>query len=238
MSGVNFRRVGTAAVIELDDASTRNALNDEIVAEIRKQLRVWVAEGDIKGLILTGANDSFSSGGSLDMIERRKQEAKSETGRAAIAATMRENAKLISELRAFPAPTVAAIDGACVGAAIGWACACDMRIATDRVKFITGYIKVGLGSDFGAARLLAEVVGRGRAAEWLLTSTPVAADQAARFGLVSSLHSADQLLNEAIKIATGADPRAAVIMRANLDDARLELDEALNREADRFTQLL
>lgn len=238
MPGVNFRWHDGVGVIELDDSSTRNALNDEIVAHIRARLAEWAQDPQLRGLVFTGAHGVFSSGGSLDMIERRREETRQKGGREAIAAIMRENAKLVAELRAFPAPTVAAIDGACVGAAIAWACSCDVRIATERAKFITGYAKVGLSTDFGAARLLAEIVGRGRAASWLYTSSLVTAHEAQSGGLVSGLYAVEELLPNALALAASVNARAIVATRANLDDAQLGLDEALIREADRFAALL
>jgi 2-(1,2-epoxy-1,2-dihydrophenyl)acetyl-CoA isomerase len=238
VSGVRFDVADGIAVIVLDDPETKNSLNDDIGAAIRGRLAEWAVDAGIRGLVLTGAGGAFSSGGRLDMIERKREEARADGARERIAEGMLENARLVELLREFPAPTVAAVDGACVGAAIGWACACDLRIASERAKFITGFAKVGLSTDFGTSRLLAEAVGRGRAANWLLTSPLVTADEALAAGLVLSVHPEQNLLNAARELIGGLNPRASVAIRANLDDAVLPLGDALTREAGRFARLL
>lgn len=238
MSGVRFSYNDGIGLIELDDAPTRNALHDDIVGQIRRQLSEWANEPELRGLVLTGANGVFSSGGSLEMIETKREEARKDGGRTEIAAQMRENARLIEQLRSFPAPTIAAIDGACVGAAIGWASACDLRVASDRAKFITAFAKVGLSTDFGTTRSLVEHVGRGLAATWLLTSPVVTAPEALQAGLVSSVHPSDELLPAALELVGKLHPHAVVALRANLADASLPLSDALTNEAERFAQLL
>lgn len=238
MTGVRFHLTGGIATIELDDPETRNALNDGITAAVRAQLAAWANTPNLQGLVLTGTNGVFSSGGSLGMLEARRAEARTAQGRAKTVAEMRENARLIEELRAFPAPTVAAIDGACVGAAIAWACACDLRVASHEATFITGYMRVGLGTDFGATRLLAELVGRGRAASWLLTSPVVSAAQALEAGLIMSVHPSEQLRAAAHRVLERLHPAASAAIRVNLADAHLPLGEALQREAERFVDTL
>lgn len=238
ITGVNFELTEGIATIELDDAETRNALHDGITSAIRTMLAEWVRSSGLRGLVLTGAHGVFSSGGSLSMLEARRAEARTSAGRAKVIAEMRENARLVAELRAFPAPTIAAVDGACVGAALAWACACDLRVASEGAQFITGYARVGLGTDFGAAGLLAQLVGRGRAADWLFTSPVVSASQALAAGLVSSVHPSTQLRDAARQLIERLNPVAAVAMRGNLADSHLPFDEALQREAERFVATL
>lgn len=238
MSGVRFTVEDGIGVIVLDDAPTKNALDDDLVVRIRQQLTRWSDSGELRGLMLTGANGAFSSGGKLNMIEAKRAQVQDETGREEMARGMRENATLVEQIAAFPAPTIAVIDGVCVGAAIAWACACDLRISSDRAKFITGFAKIGLGTDFGTSRLLAETVGKGTAADWLFTSPVVDAATAHRSGLVSRVYPVEELRDAATELFGGLHRAATLAIRANLADSAAPLGEALDHEAIRFAQLL
>lgn len=238
MSGVNFYYSDGIGTVELDNPETKNSLNDELVQTITAKLKEWASESDIKGLILSGANKSFSSGGDLKMIGAQKEKANQPGGREEIAATMRRNMQLIEVLKDFPAPTVALIDGVCVGAAIGWVSACDLRFATENAKFLTGFIKVGLSTDFGTSKMLSEIVGRSTAANWLLTSPMVNADQAEAVGLLDRILPAEELDAAAKDFINGVSAKAVVSIRKNLDDVNLPLSDALDNEAKRFASNL
>src|SRR5690606_28668080 len=62
-------------------------------------------------------------------------------------------------LHAMPQVTIAAIDGGCAGAGLGWACACDFRFASDQAKFATAFLNVGVSGDMGLAWTLTQIVG-------------------------------------------------------------------------------
>jgi 2-(1,2-epoxy-1,2-dihydrophenyl)acetyl-CoA isomerase len=137
----------------------------------------------------------------------------------------------------MPQVTIAAIDGGCAGAAMGWACACDFRFASDRAKFATGFLKVGVSGDMGLVWSLVRLVGAGRARELLLFPEKLTAQDALDFGIVTRLFPADTLHDEVLELAdelTAYHPFALRMIKANLLSAeRLDFDEYIEVESAR-----
>jgi enoyl-CoA hydratase/carnithine racemase len=98
-------------------------------------------------------------------------------------------------------PTVAAIHGYCVGGGLELALACDIRIASENAVFFTPELRWGLLHAYGARRLAA-VVGLGRATHMLLTGQRIGSDQALTAGLVTEVVPAEQVLDEAVAVAS------------------------------------
>jgi 2-(1,2-epoxy-1,2-dihydrophenyl)acetyl-CoA isomerase len=86
----------------------------------------------------------------------------------------------------MPQVTVAAINGACAGAGLGWACGCDLRYASRSAKLNTAFLDVAVAGDMGLPWTLPRIVGAGRARELSLLPRKVSADEAAAMGLVNA----------------------------------------------------
>jgi 2-(1,2-epoxy-1,2-dihydrophenyl)acetyl-CoA isomerase len=98
-------------------------------------------------------------------------------------------------------PVIAAINGACVGAGLGFALACDLRIAADTAKFGTAFTGIGLTCDSGLSATLALAVGAARASELVLLGDPFSAEQALAWGLVGRVVPANELSSAATELA-------------------------------------
>jgi enoyl-CoA hydratase/carnithine racemase len=94
---------------------------------------------------------------------------------------------IVELLRAMPKPVIAAVNGACAGAGIAWACACDIRLAGRSAFFTTAYLDAGLAGDYGITWTLPRIVGAGRASELLLAGIRLTADDACWTTASSSL---------------------------------------------------
>jgi 2-(1,2-epoxy-1,2-dihydrophenyl)acetyl-CoA isomerase len=229
------------ATLTLADPENLNVLDDGLTADVLAALEKVGGDESIRALILTGAGRAFSAGGKLSMLAEMVEEVAEPHNRQGLVARMRNNSRIVEVLRSMPQLTIAAVNGACVGAAIGWICACDLRIAAEAAKFNTAFLTLGLPTDFGTATLLAEVVGGARAADWLLRPRPVTALEALAAGLVGGVVGPDVLLPSARQWAslTTKFPAASTALKKNLRDAeRLPLAECLDAEAERFTASL
>ena len=133
--------------------------------------------------------------------------------------------------------TIAAINGACAGAGLAWACACDLRYASERAKFATAFRNVGLSGDYGGTWTLARVVGPAKARELYLLASRIDAREAERIGLVNKVLPDDGLMAHVSGIAAdlnAAAPIALAQIKKNLNDApRLGFSELLDLEAAR-----
>src|SRR6185503_3892045 len=110
-----------------------------------------------------------------------------------------EMARLLYDM---PKVTVAAVNGAAAGAGLGLALSCDLVFASDRAKFTTAFARVGFGGDFGTTWQLARRVGAGKAKELFFLSELIAADEAARIGLINRVFPHDALLDQVKAIAS------------------------------------
>ena len=118
----------------------------------------------------------------------------------------------------MPAVTIAAIDGACAGAGFGWACACDMRIATPSAKFNTAFLDVGVAGDMGGPWTLPRLVGAAKARELYFMPDKFDAAKALEIGLVSRVIPEAEFDAEIASIAkrlASAAPLALRAMKAN-----------------------
>jgi enoyl-CoA hydratase/carnithine racemase len=131
---------------------------------------------------------------------------------------------------------VGAINGAAAGAGAVIALACDFRVMSATAKIAFLFVKVGLaGADMGAAWLLPQVVGLGRATEILMLGDPIPAQRALEIGLVHKLAPSESVLAEAQALAQrlAAGPRFAIGMTKEMlnREPGMSLEEALEAEA-------
>lgn len=242
---IHMTRNKHIATLTLDTPRTLNALDDELVTEAIEHLHALYESDDTVALILTGANGVFSAGGNLKMLQRLDTELQTNPDAAQdMAMDIRNSARLIEALRSSPIPTIAAINGACAGAAIGWVGSCDLRIASESAFFDTAYLKLGLGSDFGVSFLLHETVGAAIAKDWLLRPRRIPAPEAYTRGFVTEVVTdQSQLMTTAHEIAQflGADRQSGVqAIRDNIAEAQqgIPLADHLAHEAQRFIDTL
>ncbi|WP_344749867.1 enoyl-CoA hydratase/isomerase family protein [Streptosporangium vulgare] len=193
------------ALLELDRPHRRNALDRTLLDGLPEVLRELDGDAAVRVLVVTGRGGAFCAGGDLDAIG----DLGNETPQDARERMTREfrTAELLLE---FHAPTVAAVDGAAVGAGMALALACDLRIGSFGAVFASPFIKMALVPDFGVSWLLARAVGAARATELAVSGRKVAAEEAVRIGLLDVVVADPlaQALDRAEQLAA-APPEAA-----------------------------
>lgn len=224
---------GRVVVLTLDRPMTRNAMGPAEWQQLGAHLRAIAAEVEartVRALILTGAGGAFSAGGDLQTMPQRLQQPPAER-----AERLRGDAQVIRALYEMDCPVIAAIPGACMGAGLGLALACDLRLCARGARLSASFHKVGLGADFGVTWLLPRVVGPARAIEMLLTAAPVDADRAEALGLVHKVVPVEELdaaaRTLALQLAAGP-PLAQALTKRGLRQALTgDLDALLRWEA-------
>jgi enoyl-CoA hydratase/carnithine racemase len=211
----------------------RNSLTRAVCAALRDALTGAVADPQCRAVVIQGAGGSFASGADLAELDRLRGE------RAEFVATYRELRATQELLYTLDRPTVAAIDGYCLGAGLSLALACDVRIATARSTFAAPPARLGLFySDLELWRLALRV-GTARARDLLFTGRRVEAAEALQLGLVERLSSAEGLediLGELVAQFCACSPRALreakrQILRLELDGPPRSADDSLAEEA-------
>ena len=184
MSEVLTDRAGAVLTITLNRPEVFNAFNRALHAALRDALEE-AADPDVRAVVITGAGRGFCSGQDL------KEFSELPGGiREALEGTYHPN---IRAIRALEKPVIAAINGPVAGAGLSLACACDVRIASDKATFVPGFIGIGLIPDAGGSWFVHRLLGFAKAFEWMVSNRRLGADEALAWGLVSEVVAADDL---------------------------------------------
>lgn len=183
---------GPMALITIDRADKHNAISLATLDELQHAVRRAGADEAVRVVTITGAGDrAFASGSDLSEVLHRDLPKALEPIVQGLA----------EQLERLPKPTIAAINGICMGGGLEVALGCDLRIATPNARFATPEGKLGIIPGGGATARLPRIVGRGWGMEMLLMGEPIDAERALAIGLVTRLVPADQLIPEARRMA-------------------------------------
>ena len=173
-----------------------NAFNFKLVSEFCLAIKDLKSYKSLKCLIITGMGKNFSVGG--DIKEFKEAKAPQEF-MGKLADKLHEGIKLLKNLRV---PSLAAVNGQCFGASLGYACSCDIRICRDSAKFGAAFAGIGLSPDSSTSYHLPKLVGLSLATEMILLNRTITAKEAKNSGLVSMIISDEKdFLSEVNKIA-------------------------------------
>ena len=220
------------ATITLNRPDRLNALTFEVYDELRHTFRALSAEPGVRAIVITGAGESFCSGGDVgDIIGAL-------VGRdyRGLLEFTRMTCDLVLAIRECRRPVVAALNGTVAGAGAVIAIACDIRIAAGSARIAFLFTKVGLsGADMGSAWLLPRIVGIGKATELLMTGDFVTAEEALRIGLYNRVVPDGDALAAATafaaELARGPSFALEITKHALNREAHVDLASALDSEA-------
>ena len=197
---VRYEQDGGVVVLTLNEPKTRNAISPAIVEALVAHTERINADLSVGCVILTGAGEGFSSGGNVKQMKERASlfgGTPAEIRRSYLQGIQR----IPLAMYALEAPSIAAVNGAAVGAGCDLASMCDMRIAGRSATFAESFLRVGLVSGDGGAWFLPRAVGMSKAYEMTFTGDFIDAEEAARVGLVSRVVDDDKLRQEATALA-------------------------------------
>lgn len=179
-SATIYSSVGGIATITLNRPEKLNAFNADMHAGFRDGLDKAEADDSVRAVVFTGAGRAFSSGQDLTENLPRDADGKLDLGPP----LARDYNPLALRLYTYPKITIAAINGAAVGAAANLALACDMVVAARSAYIQEAFSKIALVPDAGGTWLLPRIVGSKRALTLALTGDRVSAEEAQAMGLV------------------------------------------------------
>jgi enoyl-CoA hydratase/carnithine racemase len=183
---VIFRIDGGAAILQLNRPAKRNALSQAMWEAICAALAEAAARPDVRAFVFTGLPGVFCAGADLTALRGGGGEAGG--GSREAAARYREvSLRGYDAVRDFSLPTIAAIDGLCIGGGNNLALACDIRLASPRASFAIPAVRHGIVYDRPTVTRLVELMGSGRASHLLFTAGRIDAARAAETGLVDIL---------------------------------------------------
>lgn len=163
-----------------------NAFNDDLIDATKVAFKQAKKDAAIRCVLLSATGKLFSAGQDVtafsdgERVSFRKH-------------LLKTYNPLILQMRRLEKPVIAAINGAVAGAALGIVLACDLRIASQKARFVVGFGGIGLAPDSAVSLMLPKIIGLGRAAEAIYFNQPISADQALDWGLVNRVVSPQDL---------------------------------------------
>ncbi|MHA1708945.1 MAG: enoyl-CoA hydratase/isomerase family protein [Candidatus Baldrarchaeia archaeon] len=169
-----------------------NAINDELIRDLKRVLEAIYERGEPGVIILTGAGRAFCSG--IDISFAAKM---SSISSEQLRVFIKNAQEAFNLLELIEMPTIAAIHGYALGGGLELALACDIRIAAEGTKMGLPEVRFGLVPDLGGAQRLPRIVGLGKAKELVFTGKIIDAREAERIGLVNMVVSEEKLMEAA-----------------------------------------
>jgi enoyl-CoA hydratase len=228
MSPLRVERPSEGVVLlTLDLPDRRNAMTAELTTAWGSAVEGLRDDRSVRCVVVTGAGTAFSAGGDLGWLH---------AGGASVDGlrdTMLPFYRTWLTLRTLDVPSIAAVNGAAVGAGAALALSCDIRYAGPFAKFTVPFAQLGMHAGMATTYTLAEVAGLAAARELLLTGRVVGAEEMLRLGLCSAVYEdlLPAVLERAAEVAAGAPVATRLHVEALRDGGHASLERALQWEA-------
>jgi enoyl-CoA hydratase len=216
-TAVHSETTNRVAVLTLSNPERRNAMNIELSEKLADAVRSATSDDGVGAIVITGEDPAFCAGGDLGELAK------------ADPATLHTVYAGFLAVAECPLPTLAAVNGAAVGAGLNLALACDLRLAGPRAKFDARFLPLGLHPGGGYTWMVQRVLGPQGAAALTLFGDVLDAEEAARIGLVH--RAVDDVVAAAVELAGRAAAAPADLVRTTKATLRLTAGMATQAEA-------
>lgn len=206
-------RTGDTVVWTLNNPEARNPISEaDTIDALEEAVTAVNRDPSVRVAILTGAGSAFSSGGNVKHM--RDKDGMFGGSPAELRQGYRHGIQRIPKaLYHCEIPTIAAVNGAAIGAGCDLAMMCDLRIASTTAKFAESFVKVGIIPGDGGAWLLPRAIGMARASEMAFTGEAIDAHTALEWGMVSAVTEPEHLLTAAHELASRVSANPPHVLR-------------------------
>ena len=174
--------------IIFNNPEKHNAVSIEMWDALEKFLNQFREDKNIRVVVLEGAGGkSFVSGADISKFDKER------STKEAVLSYNKRTHKVYELLETFPKPTIAKINGYCIGGGLNLAVCCDIRICSEKSKFAMPAAKLSLGYPFSSIKRLFDVMGPGMAKHFMFTAEKISANEAVSCGLVQKLVTEENL---------------------------------------------
>jgi len=191
------------ATITLNRPEALNAITMQMFDEVKSALQDINEDDDIRVMVLTGAGRSFST--SIDMKEgnaRVGERLFADKSIEEMRQIMRHRPQqVILGIRNLEKPTIAMVNGLAIGDSFDWVLACDIRVGSERARFMNGFTITGLFPNTGSTWFFPRMMPLSRAFELLYTGEWMEAEEAHKWGILNHLVPEDKLKEETMALA-------------------------------------
>ncbi len=216
------------ALIELNRPKELNALNLQLMLELRDSLKELDQDESVRVIVLTGNERAFAAGADIKQMANK----------TAVDMLMVDQFSTWDQIRKTRKPLIAAVSGFALGGGCELAMTCDMIVASETAKFGQPEIKIGVMPGAGGTQRLTKAIGKARAMELVLTGKFIDAQEALSFGLINKVVPIEIYLAEAMNLAhdiAQMSPIAAMLAKESVNRSfETHLDEGLHFERKNF----
>ena len=216
------------ALIQLNRPKELNALNLQLMLEVRDALKALDEDDAVRVVIITGNERAFAAGADIKQM----------AGKTAIDMLITDQFSTWDQIRKFRKPLIGAVSGFALGGGCELAMTCDMLVASETAQFGQPEIRIGTMPGAGGTQRLTRAVGKAKAMEMVLTGEFISAAEALRVGLVNRVVPVGQYLEEAYRLAAtiaSMSPVAARLAKESVNRSfETHLDEGLHFERKNF----
>ena len=219
------------ALIQLNRPKELNALNLQLMQEIKRALITLDEDEEIRAIIITGNERAFAAGADIKQM----------SGKGAIDMLKIDQFSTWDQIRKTKKPIIAAVSGFALGGGCELCMICDMIVASESAQFGQPEINIGVMPGAGGTQRLTRAVGKVKAMEMVLTGTFISAHEALKYGLVNKVVPTEVYLSEAVNLAkniVNKSPIAVQLAKESVLKAfDMPLQEALYFERKNFYML-
>lgn len=225
---VNEQYSPFVALIQLNRPKELNALNLQLMQELRDTLQHLDKNDKVRVIIITGNDHSFAAGADIKQM----------ADKSAIDMLLTDQFSTWDQIRKTKKPIIAAVSGFALGGGCELAMTCDMIIASESAKFGQPEIRIGVMPGAGGTQRLTKAIGKAKAMELVLTGRFLSADEALAYRLVNKVVPVEMYLREAVSLAEEIAEMAPVAIQLAKEAVNrsfeTHLDEGLNFERKNF----
>jgi enoyl-CoA hydratase len=216
------------ALVQLNRPKELNALNLQLMLELRDALQRLDKNENVRVIIITGNEQAFAAGADIKQMADKN----------AIDMLLIDQFSTWDQIRKTRKPIIAAVSGFALGGGCELAMTCDMIIASETAKFGQPEIRIGVMPGAGGTQRLTKAIGKAKAMELVLTGRFLSADEALFYGLVNKVVPVEMYLYEAAQLAkeiAEMSPIAAMLAKEAVNRSfETHLDEGLHLERKNF----
>ena len=219
------------ALIELNRPKELNALNLQLMTEVKEALEALDKNDDVRVIVLTGNERAFAAGADIKQM----------AGKSAIDMAKIDQFATWDKIKKTKKPLIAAVSGFALGGGCELAMTCDMIVASETAQFGQPEIKIGVMPGAGGTQRLTRAIGKARAMEMVLTGKFISAEEALHYGLINKIVPVEMYLEAALALANDIaqmSPIATQMAKESVNRAfETHLDEGLHFERKNFYML-
>ena len=210
------------SIITIDRPKKLNALNKETISELHHAIKEADANKNVRAIILTGNGEkAFVAGADIsEFADFDVQQA---------AQLSREGQMLLFDfIENLSTPVIAAVNGFALGGGLELAMAAHFRVASDNARMGLPEVSLGVIPGYGGTQRLAQLIGKGRALEMIMTAQMIDASKAEQWGLVNAVTSQEELIPYCISLAEKIKRNGPLAISAAIKSVNANFDKSIN----------